>query len=189
MSNTLEMAKDIFGGQKFAEAKARIDGNYERAGHYYNRIDRIKLTETRSNGVGLFVEKTVIAVLDDDEGKGHKVGESITHCMLKKHDSFLGNVKAFVAGVFGLASEQVTEDHVYQVVDDDQPLSGTVVENKNRVILTKNKQQPFTVINYIREVPAAELLEVLPADIKQAFFPNGHLEAIAAFEEEQAAKS
>jgi hypothetical protein len=176
-----ELANGLFGA-KFKEAKARVDSNWEREGRYLLRIDNVKLDQNRKKQTGLFVEKTVIHVYDDADGEGHKVGETVDHSMWDHHESFLGNVKAFLAAVLGLPTTEVEESHVLQVIDDDQPLQGTVVECHNRTILTREKGKPFTVINYKREVPALELIEILSDEVKATYFPDDLLERMVEFE-------
>lgn len=168
-------------------AKARLDANYERAGHYYMRIDKCKTGETRKKEEFFAIEKTVVHVLDDAEGKGHRVGEGATHMMMAKHDSFLGNVKSALAGILGMNPADVDEETAMQVCDEDQPLAMTVVECKNRNIVLKKSGGDFTSITYVREVPPAELLEILSAEHKKAFFPNNFLENVVAQLEANAA--
>lgn len=176
MSNSQELAKGLFTG--IDKAKERIDSNWERVGHYISRIDRMKVDKNRKGQIGVFVEKTVLLVLDDAEGDGHRVGESITHAIWKHHDSFLGNVKHLVSRVLAVNPSTVTEDMVFQLVGDDQPLAGTVVENRNRLTTTK-ANKPFTVINYEREVPALELVDLLDDQQQEFFFPDGGLKKLA----------
>jgi hypothetical protein len=156
-------------------AKARVDANYERAGRYYTRINSIKMIETRKNGEAMVIEQTVIAVLDNDNGLGHKEGDQISHLMLVKNDSFLGNVKAILGGICGQDPELVSSEDALAVCSDKQPLAGLVVEKLNRTIQTKAGKD-FTVINYVREVPPKELLTSLDPKTIKAFWPNGELE-------------
>jgi len=176
---SLELARKHAKGLK--DAKASLDSNWEKAGHYLQRIDFVKMDDTRKSGVGLFVEKTIIHVFDDDDGDGHKVGESPCHSMWTKHDSFLGNVKAFLSKILGLPENDVTEENFYAILDDDQPLCGTYIEVKNRIIETR-ASKPFTKINYQREVPAIELAEILSDDEKEAFFPGSALDELIEYE-------
>ncbi|MCP4897865.1 MAG: hypothetical protein GY906_12910 [bacterium] len=171
MSNA---APNLFSGIK--DAKARLDANYERPGHYVLRIDALKIGRTRKGDDFMAVEKTVLHVLDDDEGKGHKVTENVTHMMMAKHDSFLGNVKAMFAKLLDCATDDVDSDACMAVCGDDQPMSGMIIECKNRNITTK-AGNPFTVINYIREVPAPELIEtgMLDQRVLDLYFEGGSL--------------
>ncbi len=79
-------------------AKASFAAQYERPGVYVEYITAVKEINTRVNGPALVLEKVVVAVLDDNSGLGHSEGQVISHIMLQKYDSFLGNVKAMIAG-------------------------------------------------------------------------------------------
>ena len=177
------LAAGLFGGMK--EAKARVSTPWLGPGSYWLRIDKIKLDQNRKNETALFVEFTVIKVLDDYEGhaQAHKrTGEVVTHAMWKKHESFLGNVKAFLATALDEDPQLVEEDHVFLVIEEDQPLTGTVLEVNNRIILTREKRQPFTEVNYVRTVPAEELVEGLDDSVKERFYPGDLLERMVAQE-------
>lgn len=178
---SMALAKQIFGNGKLKNAKARIDSNWEREGHYLERIDNVKITQNRKKQTGVVIEKTIIHVYDDKDGAGHRLGESVSHSMWDHHDSFLGNVKAFLAGTMGLDVNAVEDDHIFQVIGDDQPLAGTIVECFNREIMTRS-DKPFTVINYKREVPAVEVKKTLTPDAIKNFFPDGKLDKAIEFE-------
>lgn len=172
----------IFKGLK--EANASMDANYERPGHYYMLIDKCKTGTSRKKEDFCAIEKTVVKVLDDDQGAGHKLGESVTHMIMLKHDSALPNIKAFIAGVMDLDPDEIDVDAaeaIFAAENDHkhaQPLSGTVVEVKNRNIKTKAGQD-FTRITYVRPVPASELLEALDNKIVERYFPNDVLAKLA----------
>lgn len=188
-STVTQLAGLAFKG--ISAARARIDANYERAGSYWQVITSIKLDKSRKSEVFFAIEKTVVRVLDEriaDQPpgkKGHPVGESICHMMMAKHDSFLGNVKAFIANTMGLDAADITEEHASQVCDSSQPLTGTVVEVESRSTTTR-AGNPFTAINYRREVPPEEVLAYLsslPPDqqaIKDRLFPKNYLENVVA---------
>lgn len=160
------------------QAKAKMDANYERQGRYLERIDKVRVDISRKQETFMAIEKTVIYIIDGDDEKGHKKGESITHMLMQKHDMFLPNVKAFIAAAVSMEAELITEAEAMQVCGVEQPLTGTVVECHNRMVQTRSNQ-PFTAINYMREVPAAELLQMLPPQDQEQFFPGGALQLIA----------
>lgn len=172
----------IFKGLK--QASASMDANYERPGHYFMLIDKCKTGTSRKKDEFCAIEKTVLKVLDDDNGAGHKPGESVTHMIMMKHDSALGNIKAFIAGVMDIDPEEIDVAEAEAIFADenntkhDQPLAGTVVECKNRNIKTKSDTD-FTRITYVRSVPASELLDSLDDKIIQRYFPNDALKKLA----------
>lgn len=159
------------------QAKASFDAKYQGAGHYLCRIDRIKADKTRGGDEFMAVEMTVMHTFMDGQGapeKWHKPGESTSHLLMKKHDSFLGNVKALVANVTGCHESEVTKADCERIASAEQPLAGAVIELSARDILTR-KNQPFTKVSYIREVPATELVELLDEKIVATYFPGDTL--------------
>lgn len=161
------------------EAQERRDANYERPGHYIERIDNIKADRSRKGEEFLAIEKTVLHVLDDDNGEGHRVGQQVTHMLMKKHDSFLGNVKSFVANTLGSSPDEVKLDVCVTICAEDQPLSGIIIECQNRNQVTK-KGTDFTIINYLGEVPVERLRRLMPAEALERHFPDGALDRMEA---------
>lgn len=172
---------------KLQDAQMSVDSNYERPGHYWLLIDKCKSGKSRKGDEFCAIEKTCLHVFDDNDGTGHKPGESVTHMIMLKHDSALGNIKQFISGTMGVEPDEVDEDIAQSIFeaegdkDHDQPLSGTVVECINRNIVTKAGKD-FTVISYKREVPAQELLDTLEKKIVDRYFPNDVLVGIAEAE-------
>lgn len=186
------MRKDlagVFSGMK--EAKPSFDSNWEREGHYWSVINRVKLDQSRKKDTFVCFEKTVLLCLaPDDVARPHKPGEEISHALWAKHESFLGNMKSALGSIMDIPAADVGEEEALMVCDDDQPLQGTVVENYNRIIKTKEKGNDFTRVEYRREVPASEVWAaveegLIPRHIADAAFPDGLLEALAAAEAEQ----
>lgn len=163
----------MFDGIK--DAKASMDANYDRDGDYISRIDRVKGGKSRSGDEFVAVEKTIIFVYDDGEGRGHKVGENVTHMMMKKHDSFLGNMKAFVAKCMGCDEEEVDGAACEEIISEDNPMGGMVVHQVNKTIQTR-KGNDFTRVSYKGEVEASHLAELLDEDTIGRFFGDGLLE-------------
>lgn len=177
---TRDLVKSTFGGGALKNAKARVDSNWIRPGHYLMRIDRVKLDQNRKDETMMFIEMTPVHVYDNDDGAGHRVGEAVSHGLMKKHDAFLGNVKAFLAAAMGCPAEEIGEDEILAVLDDDEGvLNGTVVEVFAKEIVTK-ANRPFTSVKYRREVPALELLEILSEETQKLYFPDDELQKIAA---------
>lgn len=166
-------------------AKASFDAKYQGPGHYLNRIDRVKADKTRAGDEFMAVEMTVMHTFMDGLGapeKWHKAGEATSHLMMKKHDSFLGNVKAMVANLLGVHESEVTKADCERISSAEQPMAGMVIELSARDILTK-KNQPFTKVSYTREVPAVELPNLLDDKIVATYFPG---DTLADMIEEQA---
>lgn len=148
------MSDGIFDG--IGNAKPSGDGNWFRPGHYYSEIQAVKLA-TKFNGEKfLAIEQKIVKVLDNDEGRGHKVGEECTHLLKVANPSFLGNVKAFIAAALGCSPDEVGKAEADRVTSDEQPLAGIVVEVVARV-KPKRNGDPFTLVTYKREVPEGEV--------------------------------
>ncbi len=165
-------------------AKASMDSNYIRPGAYFLRIDRVRVDISRKQETFMAIEMKVLHVIDDDDGKGHKKDEDVTHMLMAKFDMFLPNVKAFIACALAMEAEQITEVEAMGVCGVDQPLTGSVVECRNKMIMTKDGN-PFTRVGYQRAVPAKELMDILPPIDQEAFFPNQALQRIAALQAQQ----
>jgi hypothetical protein len=175
------MSNSIFAG--ISDAKARTDANYERPGNYIELIRRVKADRSRKGEDFVAIEKTVLAVLDDDEGRGHRVGDEVTHMLMAKHDSFLGNIKAMISAVFNVPTDQVSESDAVEVCADNQPMSGAVVECANRNQVTR-RGTDFTIINYKRSLTVAEIRQRLDPAVLARYFPGDVLDRMEAAEQE-----
>lgn len=180
----MEIPKGMFSG--IGNAKALLESEYIKPGTYWLRIDRNKIDKNRKGLVFAAIEMTVVRVLDDLNGTGHRIGNSVTHLVMQANDYFLSEIKSFIGNVMGIQPEQISEDHANLVFGPDQPLAGTVVEMQARNVVTQAGKD-FTRIVYKREVPAAEVLEALDKDTVVRFFPNDILERTITAEQQQAA--
>lgn len=182
-NDSQNLAKGLF--KKLKETKPRLDSNWFKEGIYLLQVNAVKVKQNRKGQTGFFIEGTIIAVIDDADGAGHRVGEEVSHSMWEHHESFLGNVKAFLAAATNESPSNIGEEQAMLVIGEDQPLQDTVLECHNRVIQTKAGKD-FTLINYKREVPITELAEVLPEEHAKQFFPNGKWEKLLAWEAQKA---
>lgn len=167
-------------------AKGSFDAAYMGEGHYLCRIDRLKADKTRSGDQFLAVEMTVVHVFADGDGepdKWHKVGNAVSHLMMAKHDSFLGNVKSMIANLLGVHESEVTEADCDNASGAGQPLSGIIAEVKARGIMTR-AQKPFTKISYVREFPASEIQDTIDEKAMAIFFPGDTLDKMIEREAE-----
>lgn len=162
----------MFDGIK--DAKSSLDANYDRDGDYVSRIDRVKAGKTRSGDEFVAIEKTVIHVFDDGEGRGHRVGEEATHMMMTRHDSFQGNFKAFVSNSMGCGQDEVDTAACEEIISDANPMGGLIVRHVNKTIQTR-KGTDFTRVSYKGEIAPNELVELLDEDAQTRFFPDGSL--------------
>lgn len=139
--------RDPFSG--IGQARMAVQANYCRAGRYLCRIDAVKGDENRKRIYFVVTEMTVIHAFDDDNGAGHKVGESVSHYMGSDSDYFLGEVKGLICGVLGADPNEIDEDDCHRIVGEEQPLAGFIVEIDNRDRVSK-KNTNYTVIRYKR---------------------------------------
>ncbi len=174
--------KSVFAG--IEKAKASFASNWERAGHYIERIDRVKLEENRKNIMRVVVEKTVLYVVDKGNAVlPHNAGDQVVDIISSDKDAFQSNVKQLILGVFGVADEDITEEYLEEEIFADDKIgmfSGLIVEMSNQDITTL-KGSEFTKKLYVRPVPAKELSELLDGvdygqRVKDRFFRNGLLD-------------
>lgn len=175
------MATGLF--KNIKDVKVNQDFNYEGAGHYWTKFNKIKQGMTRTKETFLAIEKTVIKVLPSNEsGPTHFVGEEISHYIgISGNEYFEKDVKGMVIGMFGVKSEEVTEEICESVLANEGALmAGIVAEVDNRKIATKPKPDGttgfFTKIKYMREVPAKEVLVDLTPELVKKFFPGEYLQ-------------
>jgi len=176
--------KKMFSGIR--DAKMSTDSNYARRGHYLAMITKMKADETRAGDDFVAVEMTILHTFEDGDGKDlqgsddarpedtwHRPGEDMSHLMMAKHDSFLGNLKACIANVLDVEPAEVTEEACIEATDPDgaQPMAGRVVELKNRVITTR-AGKPFTKVSYAREVDPSEYAEVIDQKVLARYVPD-----------------
>lgn len=132
---------------KVSEAKAQGSGNFIKPCDIIARIDKIKQGESRKGDAFVAIEMTVYHVFEGS----HSVGENVTHMLMQKHDSFLGNWKGAIMGITGGDDSEVTEEASNAIVSDEQPLSNLIIRLGARNIQTKAGND-FTVVDYHGEV-------------------------------------
>lgn len=93
------------------------------------------------------------------------------------------NFKGFLMGATGQPEEAIDDADGDAVVGADNPLGGVFVEVNAIPIITREKKNPFTAINWVRPVPASELLNRISAETKAKLYPGDALEKLAAAEQ------
>jgi hypothetical protein len=171
--------RGVFSG--IEKAKSRVSANYVRPGRYWAKLSRVKVDKNRTGRTFVAIEMQVARVLDDDEGRGHRIGENITHLMMTDQDSFMGNMKAFISAVLDVPESDINTDEAVEIAGDDNPLENTICELSARTIQTR-AGNPFTEINYLREVPAIEFSQWAGDNIElsqvQTLFPGDTLDRL-----------
>jgi len=142
------------------KARASFDANYVRPGRYAVRIDRIKKGETRKKETFVAIEMTVFKTIEEENGRGHRPGENVTHLLMEKHDSFLPNIKSMIVNIAKCDPDEITEKHCESVVGDEQLFAGEFVEICARNQITK-KNLTFTKVSYLRRLDEKEVKDLL----------------------------
>lgn len=183
----------MFEGIGDPKVKASRDSNYFKRGHYLVRIDKVKADQTRQGRQFLAIETTIIHTFKDGDGQDlqgnleqgdqqwHTPGDTPSQLLMADQDTFLPNVKAFVAQVTGTPEGQITSEVCNEMTAEDNPLGGLVAEVQNRLITTK-AGNPFTRINWVREWAPSEFVQVADQKMLDELFPN--LDALLKLEEE-----
>ena len=170
------------GGGVFAgvgQATPSLSATYCGVGRYQSQIIKVFLKDTRKSGNMAFVEMRVCNVLDDAEGRGHRVNDDVTWCIKTNSDFFLSEVRSFVAGSIGADFDAVDEDTVTRVFSDENPLSGCFVEWTGKDVTTKTNNL-FTKIKFVRNVSPTEIKESMDPALVNQMFPNGALDQLIA---------
>lgn len=144
---------------KIEDAKSSQDSNPVRPGEIWAKITECKLIEKYNKDKLMLINMTVVRVIEGE----HKVGEDITHFLKTNADSFLGNVKQFVASTLGCKPEDVGQPEAERVVSEHNPMAGFIVEVKSRMIKTRAGND-FTKVHYGGRVTDEQLAEFEKAE-------------------------
>lgn len=147
----------IFDG--IEKAKMSMDANYSREGTYISLIRACKEGKNRRNRPFVAVEKTAILVEDDGDGKGHKQGEEFCHMMMADNDSFAGNFKRMVFGIFECDEKEITKEYSELLTGEKNLMGGMFVRHTNTKRIA-DSGNPYIVVSYKGEVTATELAKM-----------------------------
>lgn len=164
-------ASGLFDGIK--NAKATRDANYFRDGRYIWLIQRVKADVNRKKVRYVAIECKVVYVFDDDDAKGHKVGEEAACLYMSDNDVFLNNVKAFVANIVGCSEDDIEPEACEALCDDDQPLAGWFAESHNRTLIGSKSGKPFCKVSWKRSWSNNEVKALLDEETLSTLFPEG----------------
>lgn len=164
MSNS----KSPFAG--ISAAKASRESEYFRAGRYLTYIRRFTTSKNRQGVPNVIFEMTIVSVLDasasaNDPKGAHRVGENVSWLMQLTKDTTMPALKAAVKAITGVSEDQVTEDFCDQLASANQPMTGFFVEWDNRIITTKQRGMPFTVIKARRRWSGDEVKNNVPPEV------------------------
>lgn len=174
-----------------------MSSNWIRPGDYLMRIEAMKLTTNLKNECLLVIELTCLHVFSDAAAhqigaNPHVPGEKLAASYKQSSLSFDGNVKAMIAGLEGIPGDQIDAalaqgntsitQHAAHMTSNDQPYAGMIVHVSAMQILTR-QQNPFTKVEWRREVRPSELQGILPPQELQRLFPGDTLQRLLETEQ------
>lgn len=169
----------VFSG--VSQATPAMSATYCGVGMYQSQIVKAFIKTTQKREQVALVEMRVCNVLDDAQGRGHRVGDDVTWCIKVSNLYFLSEIRSFVAGSIGADFNEVDEATCTRVFSDENPLAGCFVEWKGTEKPTQAGNL-FTKIQFIRNVPAAEIKQNMDPAAVARMFPNGALDQLIANE-------
>jgi len=131
----------LFDGIEKVEVSQRSE--YLQPGSYVLEIQAIKEGTSRS-GEDYFLSEFKIIESSNDE---LPAGAPVTWMTMKRFDSFLKGVKAFIAAAAGCTVDEVTQAICDAAVSSDQPMAGARVSAFAKNIKTK-KGGDFTKVTF-----------------------------------------
>jgi hypothetical protein len=131
----------LFDGIENVQVTQRSE--YLKAGQYLLEIQAIKMGESRS-GEGFFLSEFKIIESSNPE---LPPGAPVTWMTMKRFESFLKGIKAFIAAAAGCTIDEVTQAICDAAVSEDQPLAGVRVSAFAKDIKTK-KGGDFTKVMF-----------------------------------------
>ena len=132
---------------KIGSAKMGQAGNWVRPGRYTASVDAVKLVKKFNGDEFVAIELTILTVIDDENGTGHKVEEEVTHLMKVRNPSFLGSFKQFASVALGCEADDLDQAAADKITSDEQPLAGIEIAFLARQKPTKKGGQ-FTLVMY-----------------------------------------
>jgi hypothetical protein len=117
----------MFGG--IGQATIGQGGVYFLPGKYEVEVVAVKMIETRKKEDMFIVE----CLINESDNPERRVGTKAAYCCNRKHDSFLGNVKAFLAACNGADPEneaQVAEVFMENGRDTTQDVADFAIDEK-----------------------------------------------------------
>ena len=152
--------------KKIKAAKASVDAVYQKPGHYFERVDRIKTGETRKDRDFVVWEKTCIQALTADSES--KPGDRVSDMLMCDLEVFLPRIKGFMINTLDCEDEEIEEEHCEQLISDDQPCEGMVVE-----VIAKNGEskagKTYTRVTYVRSLTPDEIEETFSEEEIEAY--------------------
>lgn len=128
-------------------------GAFFEPGDFVVRVDAVRYFTTRKDEDAVVIECTIL----ESNNPRFKLGSPVSQMMMKRHESFGGNMAQFVAVATGVEMEEITsmsEDEIdaefEKVVAADNPLAGTILGVQVFMTQTKKKTD-FTKVVWKNE--------------------------------------
>lgn len=189
-------------GSKYKRAgqtQLGVEANYQRAGRYLLLIERIEEGVTRNKEDFVAVHSQVLAADGSERtpleqrfgGALHRVGESTNWFQKLRGDYFDQNMLKFAIAASNMTQEEIDAAEqesgntiIEEMVSAEQPFAGVVLEA--HVVMKVNKkardsgkeesqltgEDVFTITNWVRRVPFAEVKELVEAEVLAKFMPD-----------------
>jgi len=145
----------IFDG--IEEAPVGQDANYQREGNYVERVDNVKVGQTRKKVDFFAIEKTCVAIDDaPDYPQGHKVGEQYCDMIMANQDGYLSRIKGFCVSVLDMDGDDINGEFLNELCGEGQPLAGTCIRSKSRPQKSKSTDTVYAKTTYQGQLDAEE---------------------------------
>lgn len=186
--------------------KASRDANYFSAGRYFTLIERVEEGENQGGTLIVAANHVILASdastrddssIDSKSGPLKRPGESVSDVFSKGNVSFAANLMAFAITLSGKSQDEIRDAElqaddegnpgyegkfVEEIVSDEQPFAGLVVEVNCKVLASKaakasgkplmeipmGKDGLFLKTSYVRRVPYAEVKEMVDEGVIDA---------------------
>lgn len=188
--------------KKSREVQVGVEGNYQRPGRYLLLIQRIEEGQNRTKEQFVSVRSVVLVSDGSERtplevkfgGSVHRVGEEVSWFQKLAGDFFDQNMLKFAIAASNMTQDEIAEreDETGSTIVDDmvsaeQPLAGVAVEAHVQTRIKKagkdamkgglkeedlKAEHVTTVTNWVRRLPYAEVKELVPADVLEAYLPD-----------------
>ncbi len=186
--------------KKSSQVQVGVDANYQRAGEYIFLVQRIEEGTSQRHRED-FVSVHSVCVAADGSGRSpletrlggmpHRVGEETNWFQKLKGEYFDQNMLKFAIAASNLTQDEISASEeendttiVAEMVGPEQPFAGVAVEahvvmklkaeSKKKGVTeeTATSDDVYTVTNWKRRVPYAELKEVIDAEVLERYLPD-----------------
>ena len=147
--------------------------NNDKAGTYWQRIDKIELLTSRKKVEYVKVSKTTIRVIEGET----TVGEETSEAFFRDEYSFLEkDLKRMAQVIYNMTVEEASilgnAELKKILIDSDDP-QGVIVQAKVTELMKKGGDGTFAKVRWSHSVSPEALADGLSDEAKAEFFPEG----------------